>query len=543
MLGDPETGDVAIRGGLLIDGSGAAPRRADLLLSGGRISAVGDVPKLHGGTEIDAGGLCVAPGFIDIHSHSDYYLLINPEASSKLLQGVTTEVGGNCGYAAAPVWGAERRERQAIYREHFGIETPWEDIEGYSEQLGAQGISVNYAHLIGHNTVRASAMGMDDRPPTEAEMERMRGAVDAGMRAGAFGLSTGFVYAPACFAQSQEFIELAQVARDHGGLVASHIRSEGDGLVEAIEEILDIGREANIPVQISHLKTFGPANWHKLDAVFERIEAAQAEGLEVHCDRYPYLAANTGLQSVLPPWARAGGVDAQVRRYQDPMERRRLRQAVLDEHPDPEYWDNVLVSEVTQERNRGLEGKSVAACAQLRAAADAVEFLLDLLIDERMQVDAILFTMNDENMRRILKKPYVMVGSDAGCRSHDGVLARGKPHPRGFGAFARVLGQLCRDEDLFDLPTAVRKMTGDPAQKLGLQQRGLLRPGYFADVVIFDAAAIADRATYEEPFSYPSGIHAVFVNGRLSAKDGRHLGLRAGRFLRKGKRRTKIKAS
>ena len=524
--------DIVIRGGLLIDGSGAEPQRGDVAITGDRISGLGKLDSVSAGRTIDADGLCVAPGFIDIHSHSDYYIVINPEAWSKLMQGVTTEVGGNCGYAAAPVWGAAREERRSLYQEHFGIDPSWEDIDGYRHHLRDLGIAVNYAHLMGHNTIRASAMGMDDRPPTAEELRRMREAVDQGMRSGAFGLSTGFVYAPACFAEADEFVELARIVTEHGGVITSHIRSEGDGLVEAIDEILSIGRQAEASVQISHLKTFGPQNWHKLDTVFDHIEAAQADRLDVHCDRYPYLAANTGLSSLLPKWALAGGVDEQVRRCTIDEDRRALKEAVAAEHPDPEYWDKALISEVTRERNRELEGKSIAACARLRGC-EPIDLVLDVLQDERMNVAVILFTMNEENMRRILQKPYVMIGSDAGCRSHEGLLARGKPHPRSFGSFARVLGQLCHDDGLFDLPTAVRKMTGDPAMKLGLTERGFLRQGYMADLVIFDAASIADQSTYEEPLRYPSGIQAVFVNGTLSVWEGQHLGARAGRFLRK----------
>lgn len=527
-----DVAECLIHGALLIDGSGAEPRRGDLAVRGDRIMALGNLDGVAATRHIDAEGLCLAPGFIDIHSHSDYYLVINPDASSKLLQGVTTEVGGNCGYAAAPVWGAARQERRDLYREQFGIEAAWDDLASYGRHLERLGIAVNYAPLVGHNTIRASAMGMDDRSPSAAEMAAMRQAVAHAMEGGAFGLSTGFVYAPACFAEAEEFIDLARIVRSHGGIITSHIRSEGDGLIEAIEEILHIARAAAAPLQISHLKTFGPANWRKLDTVFARLEAAQAEGIEVHCDRYPYLAANTGLSAVLPRWALAGGVDEQARRCSESAPRQALMEAVQAEHPDAAYWEKVVISEVTQERNRELEGLSITACAARRGRGP-IELVLDLLADERMNVAILLFTMNEANMRRILRKPYVMIGSDAGCRSHLGPLARGKPHPRGFGTFARVLGQLCREEGLFELATAVFKMTGAPARKLGLRRRGLLREGFYADLVLFDAATIADEATYEEPLRYPRGIQAVFVNGTLSVWEGHHLGSRAGRFLRK----------
>jgi N-acyl-D-amino-acid deacylase len=525
--------DLVIQGSEVFDGTGAPGFPADIGIVADRIAAIGRITDPGRARLIDARGLAAAPGFVDIHSHSDYHLLLNPRSDSSVRQGVTSEIGGNCGYAAAPIWGPWLADRAQSYKEVYGLPLDWTEVREYFERLAQVGISVNYGQLIGHNTLRGSAMGGADRPPTADELGAMVEGVRRGMADGALGLSTGLVYSPACFARADEVVALCAVAGEAGGIFATHMRSEGDGLLEAIAEVIEVAERARIPLQISHLKTSGPRNWDKLGRAIALIEAAQARGLDVACDRYPYTAANTGLQAMLPRWGIEGDTAAQRARLKDPAARRRLTEAVLAQHPEPDYFDRVMISDVTQERNRRYTGLRVSQAATV-AGQPPMEFVLDLLWDESNRVEAIYFTMSEENLRAILRKPYVMIGSDSGCRAHYGPLSQGTPHPRTFGTFARALGHYARDERLFDLPTAIRKMTWDPCRRLGLAARGRLRQGAVADLVLFDPGRIIDRATYEAPIAYPDGVAWVLVNGQVVVESGEHTGARPGRPLRRG---------
>ena len=525
------TYDLVIRGADLIDGTGAQRRRTDLAVAGDRIAEVGQIDGSRGRRVIEATGLSLAPGFVDIHSHSDYHLLIQPTADSAVRQGVTLEIGGNCGYAAAPIWGPWLEERAATYRDLYGLDHEWQGVADYLDRLEASGISENFGLLMGHNTLRGSAMGGANRSPTPEELDAMVQAARRGMAEGALGLSTGLVYPPACFSKPDELATIATAVRKAGGILACHMRSESDDLLEAIEEIIGVASLAEIPLQISHLKTSGERNWPRLAEAFQLIEAARARDLDVSCDRYPYTASNTGLQAVLPTWALEGAQQERVERLRDSTARARIAQELTTHYP-PDYWSHLLISEVTREEHRRYEGLRVAEAATL-AAKPAIDFVIDLLIAERMQVDAIYFTMCEENLQAILTKPYTMIGSDSGCRGHEGPLSRGRPHPRTFGTFPRVLGYYVRERGLLDLPTAVRKMTWDPCRKLGLIDRGRLQPGCIADLVLFDPATIADRATYDAPIQYPTGIQYVFVNGVAVVEAGEHTGARPGRAVRK----------
>lgn len=524
--------DLLIKGAEIVDGSGALGAPGDLAIAGHRIAAVGEVEGARAQRVIDAAGLAVAPGFVDIHSHSDYHYLLSPQAESQVMQGVTCEIIGNCGYAAAPIWGPWLEDRAREYKRIHGLDLDWTTVAEYEARLRKIGVSVNYGVLMGHGTLRGSAMGGADRPATSEELSAMLDAARRGMREGALGLSTGLVYAPGCFADREEVAAIARAVREEGGILTSHMRSEGDGLLEAIEEIVGIAETAQIPLQISHLKTMHPRNWGKKARMFELIEEARGRGVDVTSDRYPYTAANTGLAQVLPRWALEGSKDEQAARLGDRAARDRLREEILAQTPGPERWDSIMISEVSLEKNRRYEGLRVSQAAAL-AGADPVKFILDLLHEERNNVDAIYFAMSEENLRDILRKPYVMIGSDAGCRAHYGPLSKGRPHPRGFGTFARVLGHYVREEKLFDLPTAVRKMTWDPCRRLGLTDRGLLRPGFAADLVVFDPARVTDTATYEDPIRYPQGVEMVLVNGVVTVEAGQHTGARAGCMVRK----------
>ncbi|MBI2882604.1 MAG: D-aminoacylase [Candidatus Methylomirabilis oxyfera] len=524
------TYDLIIRDADLIDGTGTPARRADLAVIGDRIAEIGRIAPSAAHRVIEATGLTLSPGFVDIHSHSDYHLLLQPTADSAVRQGVTLEIGGNCGYAAAPIWGPWLEERATIYCNLYGLDHDWRGVAEYFTRLEAAGISENFGLLIGHNTLRGSAMGGANRPPSEAELEAMIDAARQGMTEGALGVSTGLVYAPACFSTPEELEAIAAAVRECGGILTCHMRSEGDGLLEAIDEIIGVAEQANIPLQISHLKTSGERNWPKLHEAICRIEDAQARGVHISCDRYPYTASNTGLQAVLPDWALEGGQQERVERLRNPAARARMAQELTQHYP-PDYWSRLMISEVTRQEHRRYEGLRVDGAATL-AETGPVDFVLDLLLAERMQIDAIFFTMCDENLEAILAEPYTMIGSDSGCRSHEGPLSHGRPHPRTFGTFPRVLGHFVRETRLLDLPLAIRKMTWDPCRKLGLSDRGRLKPGCMADLVLFDPSTVSDRATYEAPIQYPVGIHHVFVNGVPVVEAGEHTGARPGRVVR-----------
>jgi N-acyl-D-amino-acid deacylase len=422
-------------------------------------------------------------------------------------------------------------ERAATYRDHYGLDHEWRSVAEYLDRLEAIGISENFGLLMGHNTLRGSAMGGANRAPTADELDIMVAAARRGMAEGALGLSTGLVYPPACFSRSDELVAIANAVREAGGVLACHMRSEGDGLLEAIEEIIAVAERAKIALQISHLKTSGERNWPKLPEAFRLIDAARSRGLDVSCDRYPYTAANTGLQAVLPRWALEGGRQERVERLRDPAARARVAAELAAQYA-PDYWSRLMISEVALEEHQRYEGLRVSDAAA-RDEKSPIDFVIDLLIAEQMQVDGIYFTMCEDNLREILTRPYAMIGSDSGCRSHEGPLSHGRPHPRTFGTFARVLGHYARDARLLDLPTAVRKMTSDPCRKLGLMDRGRLQVGCAADLVLFDAAVVCDRATYDAPIQYPAGIRYVFVAGIVTVEEGEHTGARAGRAVRR----------
>ena len=528
--------DVIFHHAMIFDGLGDPPFEGALAVLGDTIAEVGPGVSGSARREVDARGLALSPGFVDIHGHSDYYLFINPEAHAKVRQGVTTDVGGNCGYAASPICGAEAEERRKWYREQFDLDLPFQGVGEHLDLVDAVGVSINYAHLVGHNTIRASVMGGEARPASAEELAAMEGMLSAGMEQGAFGLSTGLVYAPACFADRDELTALCRVSARGGGLLATHMRSEGDGLLEAMDEVMSAATSAKLPLQISHLKTAGERNWDKLDEAFERIERARARGEDVTCDRYPYTASNTHLSALLPDWAHDGALGEKVERLANPDTRAKIRDEIARAHPESSYWENILISRVFTQANQPCEGLTLKRLGDARGMAP-VDAMLDLLIEERMNVEILIFMMSPENMRRILQKPYVMVGSDAGALTHEPPLGAGRPHPRNFGTFPFVLGALARDEGLFPMAEAIRKMTSAPCERLGIADRGRLSVGMKADLVLFDPDEIRDECTYERPIAYPSGIEMVLVNGEIVVEGGGHTGVRPGRALRKLPRR------
>ena len=520
-----------IKNTTVYDGTGSEGYSADILIDGERIAKIAPGIKAEGARVINAKGLAAAPGFIDIHAHSEYSLLAEPAAPSKVMQGVTTEVSGNCGLSAAPLMG-EAKDARVKELAELGIEPVWEDFGGFFKLMEDARPAVNFATYCGHGNLRASVIGYADREPSEAELARMESLLDDAMKAGALGLSTGLIYPPGVYSKTEELVRLAKVAARRGGVYTSHMRSEGARVIEAIEEAVRIGREAGIPVQISHLKTAGPPNWQKIHSILETVEAARGGGVEVTADRYPYTASSTDLDAILPAWAYEGGAATELARLNDPATRDKLRDEVLVQHPDPEYWSRVMIASVITQKNRELEGKTLAQAAKMRAQ-EPVDALMDILVEEEVRAQAIYFSMSEDNLQTFLRQPWMMIGSDSTARGVSGVTRQGKPHPRGFGSFPRVLGRYVREEGTLTLPQAVKKLSAMQADKLGLTGRGYLKEGYFADVVIFDPAAVSDAATYEDPYRFPVGIHYVLVNGEPAVEEGVQTKARAGKVLKK----------
>lgn len=529
---------VLIRGGRILDGTGNPYFRGDIAVEGDTIVAIGKVPrgaKEEAQVVIDAQDLIVSPGFIDIHTHSDRTLLDDGRAESHIMQGVTTAVVGNCGGSAAPLTDATAARIAGETR--GGVSPPWRGYAQFMSLAEEQGISMNMACLVGQGTIRGAVMGYEDRPATEAELDAMKDMVRKAMDDGCLGMSTGLIYTPGCYAQTPEIVELAKVAAGCDGVYASHVRGENDTLISAIEEAIDIGRRAGAPVQIAHLKAMGTHMWGKSVDILRMIDDARKEGVEVTFDQYPYNASATGLAASLPPWAQIGGRERFMERLRDPDTRAKMRHDMEEGTGDwfsllrGVGWENIILTGASDPR---FAGKSVAEIAKERCA-DPFDTCFDILLESGGMVGCVYFTIGDEDLERIMRHVAGMVGSDSSAVPASGPLAVGKPHPRSFGTFVRVLGHYVREKKVISLEEAVRKMTMAPAQKMRLYDRGLLRPGMKADLVMFDPDSVTDKATYMEPRQFPAGIHAVFVNGKLTVKDGKHLGVMNGRVLRKGR--------
>lgn len=520
--------NLIIKNGNIYNGKGGKPFLSDISISNDKIEKIAPNIDAEGAIVLDAKGLSVSPGFVDVHSHSDYYLLINPLAEGKIRQGVTTEIGGNCGYSPAPLMGKLLAERVKGYKDEFDIDVPFKNFKEYFDQLNKDGLSLNFAAQVGHNTVRASVMGIEDRPPTAKEMDEMSRLVEEAFEQGVFGISLGLIYAPSCYSRIDELIHISRVAGKKGGVLSTHIRSEGKALIEAVEEVIHISEAAEIPLQISHIKTSGEENWTKIDKVFLLIEAAIDRGVQVTCDRYPYIASNTGLLSALPEWTYVGGKTEILKRLTDKKIREDIRSDLAKDRE--KRWNEVMISYVLKAENKKFEGRLVTECAK-EEGKSPTDFVFDMLIDEDTCVDAIYFTMCEKNLERILKKPYVMIGSDSGAKADYGKLSTGMAHPRGFGTFPRVIRHYSGERKLFDTATAIKKMTFLPCRKFNIPKRGELAEGYYADITIFDHNKISDLATYSTPYRYPEGIRYVIVNGKLTVKDGVHTGEKNGRVL------------
>ncbi|MGE5587607.1 MAG: N-acyl-D-amino-acid deacylase family protein [Clostridia bacterium] len=522
-----------IRGARIIDGTGAPWFLGDVGISGDRIARVGrHLGVARGARVISAEGRVVAPGFIDIHSHSDDTILVNPRAESKVRQGVTSEVVGNCGYSLAPLDGEALTDIKRDLQE-AGLDVEWRSFGEYLKSIEKSGTAVNIASLVGHGTVRRAAMGCVERAPSREEMERMKSLVAQALAEGAWGLSSGLIYPPSCYASTDELVELARVAADAGGIYASHIRYEEDRVIEAVEEAITIGEKARVPVQVSHHKSGGVQNWGKVRATIDLMCKARARGVDIACDVYPYTASSTGLTVILPQWIFHGGLEAAIARLKDAAVRADIRPMVEEEEGLKRGWDKTVIASVTKDHNKRFEGKNLVEVAEMMGK-DPFTAALDLIIDESAAVQTVRFGMCEEDVEYVLGWPESSVGSDASVRAPYGPLGKGKPHPRSYGTFPRVLARYVRERGVLRLEEAVRKMTSLPAQRIGILDRGVIRPGMVADLIVFDPDKVADTATYADPHRYPVGIDWVFVAGRPVVECGEHTGATPGRVLRRG---------
>jgi N-acyl-D-amino-acid deacylase len=485
---------------------------------------------------VDANGLAVAPGFINMLSWSTESLIIDGRSQGEIRQGITTQIFGE-GASMGPLNEAMKRRRLAQMRD-VKYDITWTTLSEYLRELERRGVSQNVASFLGATTVREHVIGLDDRPPTPAELDAMRDLVRREMEAGALGIGSSLIYAPAFYATTGELIELCKIAAQYRGKYISHMRSEGNRLIEAVEELLRIAREAGIPAEIYHLKAAGEANWPKLDKVIALVEQARRQGLKITADMYTYTAGATGLDAAMPPWVLDGGYEAAFKRLSDPATRRKIAEAIRTPSQD---WENlylaagsperVLLVDFKSEALRPLTGKTLAEAARMRGT-DPVETIMDLVLEDRSRVGTVYFMMSEDNLRKQIRLPWVSFGSDAASMAPEPPFTNAAAHPRAYGNFARLLGRYVRDERIIPLHEAVRRLTGLPATNLELDRRGFLKEGMYADVVVFDPEAIADRATFERPHQYSVGMRHVFVNGVHVLKDGEHTGAKPGRALR-----------
>lgn len=529
--------DILIRNGRVVDGTGNPWVYADVGVTGDRISLLGRAPaNATAKRVIDAKGLIVAPGFIDMLEQSEWNLLIDKQAVSKLTQGITTGITGEGG-SIAPQNDETLADRRD-FLEHYHLTVDWRDLEGYFRRLEKQGAGINLGTYVGATQVRKYVMGSVDRAPTTEELARMQQLVEQAMQQGAMGVSTSLIYAPAFYAKTDELIALAKAASKYGGIYASHIRNEGDREMEALDEAFRIGREANIPVEIWHLKVSGRQNWGKMPAVIAAIDGARASGLDVTANQYPYVASGTSLGATIPPKYHEGGSDAFVNRLNDPQVRAAIRQELGGQSGRIEnMWrgtggpQGILVASVLDPALKHYEGKTIAQIAG-EDHKDPLDALMDVIVAGKDHVGAVYFTMSEDDVKFAMQQPFVSVGTDAGAVNFQGPLSESKTHPRAYGSFPRILGRYVRDQHLLSLEQAIRKFTSLPAQRMGLHDRGQLRTGAFADITIFDANTVNDVATFEDPHRPSVGIEYVIVNGVVSLEHGKVTGQLGGRPLR-----------
>ncbi len=521
----------------MYDGRGGAPFTTDVAVADGRVVAVGDFADREAHERVPCAGLALAPGFIDVHAHSDELWLVNPACEGKIAQGVTTEIGGNCGTSVAPLYGsvlAAKRRDAGVYR----LDVQWTTFDAFFTLIEREGIALNVASLVGLGTTRGCVAGPAARPLTRDEIAAQARLVRGAVEEGAIGASSGLIYEPGRYADVDELAACALAARDAGGaMYASHVRDEGDDVEAAIAEALAVGERAEVSVQCSHHKAAGRKNWGKVHRTLAAIDRARTRGLAAACDAYPYVASWTELATLLPPAVREGGNDAALERLRDPAQATAAALALeLAREPalGGDGWDTILVTNAGDERNADVAGMRVDALAR-RWRTTPARAVVRLLLEESMRVEAAFFSMSEDDVAAVLSAPFTCVGSDASARAFSGATARGVPHPRTYGTFPRVFGRFVRQRRVFDVAEAVRRMTSLPAAHFGLHERGVIAPGKHADLVVFDERRIADRATYENPFLPPEGVRDVYVNGRAVVRDAAFTGARPGRVLRHGR--------
>lgn len=527
--------DVIVKNGQVCDGGGGPSRRADVGIKGDRIAAVGDLKSATAAAVIDANGLAVAPGFINMLSWAVDDLVVDGRSLGDIRQGVTTEIFGE-GDSMGPLNDEMKRRRKEAQGDlKFPIE--WTTLAEYLQYLERRGVSANVASYIGATTIREHVVGLEDKKATPEQLDRMRELVRREMESGALGIGSSLIYAPAFYAPTEELIEMCKVAAKYKGKYISHMRSEGARLIEAVEELLRIAREAKIPAEIYHLKAAGASNWQKMSQVIAMVERARREGLKITADMYTYPAGATGLDAAMPPWVLDGGYEAAFKRLRDPETRKKIAEEI---RTPSDKWENLLIAAGAPDRallvgfkNESLKkytGMTLAETAKLRNE-DYTDTIMNLVLEDQSRVGTVYFMMSEENIKKQIKLPWVSFGSDAGSMPAEGVFLKSSTHPRAYGNFARLLGKYVREEKVIPLEEAVRRLTGLPATNLELDRRGFLREGYFADVVVFDPKTIADRATFEHPHQFAVGVKHVFVNGAQVLKDGEHTGAKPGRAL------------
>ena len=527
--------DVLIKGGTVYDGTGRAPRRVDVAIKGDRIVGIGNLRRAQARNVVDARGLAVAPGFINMLSWSTESLIADGRSQGELRQGVTTQIMGE-GWSMGPL--NDRLKKQVVdEQDDIKFDIEWTTLAEYLRYLEKRGVSQNVASFVGATTIRQYVLGEADVQPTPAQLQEMRELVRQAMEEGALGVGSSLIYAPAFYARTEELIELCKVAARYKGKYISHMRSEGNEWLEAVEELIRISREAGLPAEIYHIKAAGRQNWDKVDKAIALVNAARRAGLKITADMYMYTAGATGLNSSLPPWTMDGGYEALFKRLEDPATRQKI---AAEARTPSDKWENlylaagspdrILLVGFKSEKLKPLTGKTLAEVAKMRGK-DPIETIMDLILEDRSRVGTVYFLMAEENLKKELRQPWVSLGSDAASMAPEGVFLKSSTHPRAYGNFARLLGKYVREEKVISLSEAVRRLTSLPATNLGLDGRGFLRTGMFADVVVFDPATIADRATFEKPHQYSVGVKHVFVNGAQVLKDGEHTGAKPGRAL------------
>ncbi|MGI9549994.1 MAG: N-acyl-D-amino-acid deacylase family protein [Aurantibacter sp.] len=534
---EAETYDILIKNGQILDGSGQASYIGDIGINADTIASIGKLERAKGIQEIDATGLAVAPGFINMLSWSVESLIEDGKSQSDIRQGVTLEVFGE-GWSMGPLNEASKKAIQSIGDGSIKYEIEWETLDGYLEFLTKKGISPNVASFVGATTLRINTIGFEDRAPTEEELESMRQMVRQAMEEGAMGIGSSLIYAPAFYSSTEELIELCKVASEYDGMYISHMRSEGNQLLESLDELIRIAEEAKIRAESYHLKMAGKDNWKKFDAVVSKIDSARAAGLHITTDMYTYTAGATGLDASMPPWVQEGGYEKWAERLQDS----KIRKQLLKEMTTPtDEWESLMMATESYEdilligfKNDSLKyltGKSLAEVAQMRNTSPA-ETAMDLVVQDGSRVGTVYFLMSEENVKKQIALPYMSFGSDGESSAPEGVFLESSTHPRAYGNVARLLGKYVRDEKVISLEEAIYKLTTLPATNLKIKKRGALRTGYFADLAIFDPETIQDNATFEKPMVYATGMQHVFVNGEQVLKDGEHTGALPGRVVR-----------